>query len=63
MQGHQGKADRLIAVNNFSWSYFISKHLLTKYKFIPTHLSTKDTSSYQKPRNHKLIYSLSLIIM
>ena len=32
---------RVYSGKHFSWSYFISKHLLTRYKFIPTHLSIK----------------------
>ena len=53
----------LKAVSNFSWSYFISKHLLNRYKFISSHLSIKDTSSYQNHIDQRLNYSSSLIIM
>ena len=40
MHGHQERLG-FKAVSIFSWSYFISEHLLTRYKFIPTHLSIK----------------------
>ena len=53
MHGNQERL-RFITVSIFSWSYFISELLLTRYKFIPTHLSIKDISSYQNHRNHKL---------
>ena len=62
MHVHQERLG-FIAVSIFSWSYFISEHLLTRYKFIPTHLSIKDISLYQNHRNLRLNYSSSLIIM
>ena len=62
MHVHQERLG-FIAVNIYSWSYFISEHLLTRYKFIPTHLSIKDISLYQNHRNLRLNYSSSLIIM
>ena len=40
MHGHQERLE-FIAISILSWSYFISKHLFTRYKFIPTHLSIK----------------------
>jgi hypothetical protein len=37
----QGKANRLTALSNFSWSNFFSTWLLIKYKYIPSHIKHK----------------------
>ena len=54
MHGHQEMLE-FIAVSILSWSYFISKHLFTRYKFILTHLSIKDIKDPTHTKNHKLI--------
>ena len=54
---------RFIAVSILSWSYFISKHLFTRYKFIPTHLSIKIIKDPTHTKEPQVNYSSSSIIM
>ena len=62
MHVHQERLG-FIAVSIFSWSYFISKHLLTRYKFIPTHLSKKILKNPTHTKEPQVNYSSSSIIM
>ena len=54
---------RFIAVSILSWSYFISKHLFTRYKFIPTHLSISINDPTFQNQEPQVNNSSSSIIM
>ena len=62
MHGHQERLG-FIAVSIFSWSYFMSEHLLTRYKFIPIHLSIKIIKDPTHTKEPQVNYSSSSIIM